>query len=230
VTPLEHVVLAVLPLANLTGNSAQTHFVDGLHVALVTELAQIASLRVISRQSVLEYEGSDQPLREIAGELGVDALVEGSAFLVADSVRIDVRVIHASPERHVWANSYSGLLRDALALQGDVARGLAGAIRVRVARDESARLTRARSADTAAQRAYLNGVSHLVRRDRLVSHPDVANMIRIATEHLERAVDLDPDWAEAHARLATATLGERAPIRTRPPSSIANRRRQRSGR
>jgi TolB-like protein len=114
--------IAVLPLANLTGDPQQEYFVAGMHDALVTELAQIDGLVLYSRQSVLRYQGSDLPLPAIARELGVDALVEGSVFRSGDSVRVTVQLVRAQPEEHLWAGSHYGPVSEALAHQGQVAR------------------------------------------------------------------------------------------------------------
>ena len=197
--------LAVLHLANLTGDPEQDYFVAGMHDALVTELAQIGALMVTSRQSVLRYEGSDRPIPEIARELGVDALVEGSVFRAGDSVRITVQLVRAEPEEHLWTGTYLGALHDALALQGDVARGLASAVDARVGPEERERLASRRAVDPAAQEAYLQGL-YLVEKQAitLLGPEEGGETLQTAIRYLEQAVALDPEWAAAHAKLALA--------------------------
>jgi TolB-like protein/tetratricopeptide (TPR) repeat protein len=196
--------LAVLPLSNLTGDPQQDYFVAGMHDALVTELAQIGALMVTSRQSVLRYEGSDRPMPEIARELGVDALVEGSVFRAGDSVRITVQLVRAEPEEHLWTGTYLGALHDALALQGNVARGLASAVHARVGPEEWSRLSSRRAVDPAAQEAYLQGL-YLVQKFATTLVPVVStDTLQAAIRYLEEAVALDPEWAAAHAKLAKA--------------------------
>ena len=197
--------LAVLPMTNLTGNPEQAYFVAGMHDALVTELGKIADLTVISRQSVLRYEGSDRPLLEIARELGVDALVEGSVFLAGDSVRVTVQLIRASPEEHLWAEAYRGSLSEALALQAEVASAIARAVHARVTPEEQAQLARAHPVRPEAQEAYLRGL-YFAEQHALGAVPGgwTQKSIRTAIAYLEEAVAIEPEWAAAHAKLASA--------------------------
>jgi tetratricopeptide (TPR) repeat protein len=171
----------------------------------VTELSQIPELTVISRQSTVQFEGSDKPVPEIARELGVDALLEGSVFRARDSVRITVQLIRANPEGHVWAGTYHGALRNAIVLQGEVARAVGRAIHARAAPASSARLT-APSVSPESQEAYLQGLYELERQMGAVdlSRADRLVALRTAVANLERAVELAPEWAAAHARLARA--------------------------
>lgn len=195
--------LAVLPLENLTGDAGQDYFVAGMHDALVTELGRIPDLTVISRQSVVRYQDSDEPLPAIARALGVDAIVEGSVFLAGDSVRVTAQLSRASPEQALWADAYHGALPHALALQRDVARAIATAIRAAVSPAPEARPATARAVDPAAQRAYMAGLHHLERHwlGTLPPEPSL-DALRTGIAHLETAVALDPEWAAAHARLA----------------------------
>jgi TolB-like protein/DNA-binding SARP family transcriptional activator len=195
--------LAVLPLANLTGDDRQEYFVDGMHEALVTDLSQIPELTVISRQSTMQFRGTDRSLPEIARELGVDAVLEGSVFRADDSVRITVQLIRADPEGHVWAGTYHRDLRNAIALQGEVARAVGRAIHARAAPDSPARLA-APPVSPEAQEAYLQGLYHLERQmgSTDLSSADRLAVLRIAAANLEHAVALAPEWAAAHARLA----------------------------
>jgi DNA-binding SARP family transcriptional activator/TolB-like protein len=197
--------VAVLPLADLTGNPRQDHFVAGMHDALVTELGRIADLTVVSRQSVLRYRRSDEPLPAIARELGVDAVVEGAVFRSGDSVRITAQLIRGDPEEHLWAGTYRGSLGEALALQGEVAREIAGAVHASTRQEPEARLAEERSVDPEAQEAYLLGRYHLERM-LLGNLPDGEPRATLGTAvgHLEEAVELEPEWAAAHAQLALA--------------------------
>ncbi len=130
--------LAILPLEDLSGDSQQEYFADGMTEELITNLAKIGALRVISRSSVMRYKGTKKPLPDIARELNVDGVVEGSR------VRITAQLIHAPTDTHVWAESYERDLRDVLALQDEVARTIANEIRVKLTPQEQARLARAR--------------------------------------------------------------------------------------
>src|SRR6185503_17481955 len=124
--------LAVLPLANLTGDPAQEYFSDGMTDALITNLASLPALRVISRQSVMRYKGSATPLPEIARELGVEGVVQGSVVRSGGRVRITAQLVHAPTDRHLWAHSYERRLEDVLALQGELARAIAEAVQISV--------------------------------------------------------------------------------------------------
>lgn len=197
--------LAVLPLANLTGDAGQDYFVAGMHDALVAELGKIPGLTVISRQSVIRYQDSDEPLPAIARALGVDAVVEGSVFLAGDSVRVIAQLMRASPEQPLWSEAYHGALPRALALQRDIARAIATAIRATVTPAPDARLASPRAVDPAAQRAYLLGLHYLERHWLgTLSRDQSLEALRTGIAHLEEAVALDPGWAAAHARLARA--------------------------
>jgi TolB-like protein len=116
--------VAVLPLENLSGDKEQDYFADGMTDQLITVLGKISALRVISRTSTMQYRGAKKPLPEIARELSVDAVVEGTVMRAGDRVRITAQLIQASPERHLWSESYERDLRDVLQLQGEVARAL----------------------------------------------------------------------------------------------------------
>ncbi len=195
--------LAVLPLTNLTGDERQEYFVDGMHEALVTELSQLPGLTVISRQSTVQYRGTDRPVPVIARELGVDALLEGSVFRAEDSVRITVQLIRANPEGHMWAGTYQGALRNAIALQGEVARAVGQATHARAAPEPHVRRA-ALSVSPEAQEAYLQGLYHLERQmvTLELSSSDRLKALRTAVANLENAVALAPEWATAHAKLA----------------------------
>src|SRR5206468_9453391 len=121
--------LAVLPLESLSGDASQDYFADGMTDALIADLGQISALRVISRTSVMTYKRVRKPLPEIARELNVDAVVEGTVMRSGERVRITAQLIQVPDEKHLWAHSYEGDLQDTLALQNNVARAIAGEIR-----------------------------------------------------------------------------------------------------
>ncbi len=188
--------IAVLPLENLTGDSSQEYFVDGMTDELITELAQISALRVISRTSTMQYKGSKRLLSQIAQELNVDAVVEGAVVRSGDRVRISAQLIQAPTDRHLWAKSYERDLRDVLALQGEVAQAIANEVRIQVAPKEQAQLARSRPVNPAAYDNYLRA-KYLVG---LENKPHNENAIAL----LERAVALDPNFARAYAALSRA--------------------------
>jgi TolB-like protein len=198
--PREIRALAVLPLANLMGDPEQGYYVDGLHEAMIGELAGISELTVISRTSVMRYRDTDRSLGEIAGELNVDALIEGSVFRAGDSVRVTVQLIRGSPEEHLWQDRYDGRLSEALALQTRVAEAIAHEIRLALSPREAERLARRTEVDPAAQEAYLRGRALWRTRSR--------EGMRRAVPYLEEAVATDPTFALAWSALADAyTLG-----------------------
>ncbi|MFB0519530.1 MAG: protein kinase, partial [Acidobacteriota bacterium] len=146
--------IAVLPLENLSGDPEQEYFADGMTEALISELAKIRALRrVISRTSVMQYKGVKKPLQDIARDLNVDAVVEGSVLLVGERVRITAQLIDARMDRHLWAERYERDLRDVLTLQSELAQAIAREIKVAVTPEEKARLTRTRPIDPEAYEA-----------------------------------------------------------------------------
>lgn len=149
--------LAVLPLENLSPDSEQEYFADGMTEALITELAQISALRVISRTSVVQYKGTKKTLPQIAKELRVDAVLEGSVQRSDDKVGIMVQLIYAPTDRHMWAKPYERELRDVLTLEREVARTIAREIQVKLTSQEQARLSTARAVNPEAYDAYLKG-------------------------------------------------------------------------
>jgi TolB-like protein/tetratricopeptide (TPR) repeat protein len=188
--------LAVLPLANFSGDPTQEFFADGMTEALIAELAKIRALKVISRTSVMQYKGAKRPLPDIARELGVRGVVEGSVVREGGSVRITVQLIDAPQDRHVWSESYTRESRDVLRLQAEVAQAIAAAVRVAVTPEERERLTAARPVDPEAHRLVLEAVD-LIRRGS--TQLDAQKRISAL---LDRSVSLAPDFARAHALLA----------------------------
>ncbi len=149
--------LAVLPLENLSSDPDQEYFAEGMTEALTTDLAKIGTLKVISRTSSMQFKGTKKPLQQIAQELNVDALVEGSVQRSGSRVRISARLIDVRNDRNLWAESYERDLRDVLSLQSQVARAIAGEIKVDVQPQEQARLATVRQVDPEAEIAYLKG-------------------------------------------------------------------------
>jgi len=186
--------LAVLPLANLSGDPAQEYFADGMTEALISNLAQIGALRVISRTSVMQFKGTRKALPEIARELKVDAVLEGSVLRAGNRVRITAQLIEGATDRHLWAQNYEGDLTDVLALQGEVARAAASQIQVRLTPQEQTRLAKARPVKPEAYEYYLRGI-HLMK-------PPSRSNAQAAIGMLERAVEIDPGFAVAYADLA----------------------------
>lgn len=192
--------VAVLPLTNLSGDPEQEYFADGMTEALIGSFAKIGSLRVISRTSVMRYKDERKPLREIAQELDVDGIVEGSVLRVGDRIRITAQLIDARTDSHLWSGSYERDLSDVLALLSDVPRAVVEQVQVRLSPDERAALVTARSVNPQAFDAYLIG-------SRLVGdHPTVYWWGPAAIDQFERAVSLDPGFAEAWSALGLTRL------------------------
>ncbi len=189
--------LAVLPLENISGDASQDYFADGMTESLITDLAKIGALRVISRPSVMQYKGARKPLPEIGRELNVDALLIGSVVRSGERVRIAVQLIHAATEQPIWtADSYDRDLRDVLALQREVTRDIVGQIKIKLTPQEQMRFGSVGSVNPEAYDHYLRGKFYLHRQSR--DNNDAA----IAA--LERAVAADPTFASAQAELAQA--------------------------
>jgi eukaryotic-like serine/threonine-protein kinase len=186
--------LAVLPLDNLSGAAGQEYLADGMTDALINELARLPALKVISRTSVMPYKSARKPLKQIAAELAVDGVIEGSVLQEGDQIRISVKLIHGATDRHVWSDSYQRELRSVLTLQNDVARAVAREIKVTLTPQDEKRLASARDVNQEAYDAYLRGIQYLDQR----TEEGQKNGI----ESLEKAVLLDPRFAPAHARLA----------------------------
>ena len=188
--------LAVLPLENLSRDPEQEYFADGLTEALITTLAKIGELRVVSRTSSMLYKGARKPLREIARELEVDTIVEGSVLRGGDRLRITAQLIDPAQETHLWAESYDRHLRDILDLQAEVARAIAREIQIKLTPQEQAQLAQAQPVDPGAYEAYLKGRYHWIKRSR-------EGHIK-ACEYFQEAIARDPACGPAYAGLADA--------------------------
>ena len=188
--------IAVLPLDNLSGDPDQEYFADGITEALIAELGKISALRVISRQSVMQYKDTAKSVPRIARELRVDAIVEGSVQQDGEQVRVTAQLIGVKPERHLWADSYDREMNRVLDLTSDLARAIAREIQVVVTPEEEARLAGTRAVNPEAYEIYLKGRHNLNQRT-------VEGFVR-ATMLFEEAVVLDPNYAPALAGMADA--------------------------
>jgi serine/threonine-protein kinase len=186
--------IAVLPLENLSGDPREDYFADGVTEALITELAQIGRLRVISRTSAMVYKGAKKPLPQIARELHVDAVVDGSVQRSGDKVRISAELIEASTDRHLWAKSYEQDLRDILTVQSAVAKAIADEVQIKLTPQEQARLSKSRQVNPEALEAYLAGLFYWNKR--------TAEGLEKSIAYFQRAITKDPNYALAYAGLA----------------------------
>jgi TolB-like protein/Flp pilus assembly protein TadD len=191
--------LAVLPLQNLSGDPQQQYFADGMTEELITDLAKISALRVISRTSVMQYQGTKKSAPQVARELNVDALVEGSVERAENRVRITAQLIDAMGDRHLWANSYERELKDVLALQSSVARAIAGEIRIKVTPAEQRLLEAAPAVNPEAHDAWARGNYHL--------NKGTEEDLKTAIEYFHQALDKEPGYAQAYVGLGAAYLG-----------------------
>jgi TolB-like protein/Flp pilus assembly protein TadD len=211
--------IAVLPLENLSKDPDQDYFSDGMTEELTTQLAQIGAVKVISRTSVLRFKGTRTPLSQIARELHVDAIVEGSVALSGQRVRINAQLIDASSDRHLWAHSYERDLREILALQAEVAGAIAIEVNGKLTPQQRTRMAAARSTNPDAYVAYLKG-RYFIDNRRSVEGA------RKSLEYSLQAVRIDPDWALAYSGLASsyvsaALLGAVPPNEALPQAKSA---------
>jgi len=186
--------LAVLPLENLSGDASQDYFAEGMTDELITHLGQISALRVISRTSVMTYKSTRKSLAEVARELNVEAVVEGSVLRSGERVRITAQLIEVPADRHMWAQSYEGDLRDTLTLQNSVARAIAEQVRATLNRQEKAALEKSRAVNPEAYEAYLKG--------RYFWNKRTGDGLKKAIDYFSLAIEKDPDYAEAYSGLA----------------------------
>src|SRR5712692_8584923 len=188
--------IAVLPLENLSQDPEQEYFADGMTDELITKLAQISALRVISRTSAMRYKGTKKSVSEIARELHVDAVVEGAVMRAGDRVRISAQLIEAPTDHHLWAASYERDLRGVLSMQDEVTRAIVSEIRVKLTAREQARLANTHPIDPEAYRFYLQG--------RYYRYKLTPEGLLKATEYFQQALARDPGYALAYAGLADA--------------------------
>ncbi len=190
--------LAVLPMANLSADPHQEYFADGMTDALITDLAKIRVVKVISRTSVMRYKGVNKPLPEIARELGVDGVIEGTVQRSGERVRITVQLIRAATDTHLWAESYERDSQDVLSLQGEVAQAVAAEMKVALTPEESAHLARSRPVNPEAFEAYLKGQSHWYHLSR--------GQLDTALEYFRLALQKDPAYALAYVGVANVWI------------------------
>jgi serine/threonine-protein kinase len=191
-----HNAIAVLPFSNLSASEENAYFASGIHGELLTRLAQLGDLRVISRTSVLAYADTRKSLKQIGEELGVSAVLEGSVQRAGNRVRVEAQLIDVASDTHLWAEQYDRDLADVFAIQSDIAQQIAGALHAKLTRSERAALQRRPTASTDAYEAYLQGLEYLQRPTN--THSDFTT----AQQLLERAISIDPNFALAHARLS----------------------------
>lgn len=188
--------IAVLPLDNFSGDPSQDYFVDGMTDELITDLAKVSALRVISRTSVMRYKGTKKGLPEIARELNVDGIVEGSVTRSGERVRITAQLLYAPTDRHLWAETYERDIGNVLKLQSDVAQAIAEQVRAQVTPQQQARLRSARPVNPEAYEAYLRGLLYLT------TGFSTAQPLNTAKKYFEESVRKDPAFARAYAGLA----------------------------
>jgi TolB-like protein/DNA-binding winged helix-turn-helix (wHTH) protein len=202
--------LAVLPLQNLSGDPNQEYFSDGMTEELITELSRLSGLKVISRTSVMRYKKTDKTLPEIAHDLNVDAIVEGSVLRSGDQVRVSAQLIYAPQDTHLWAKTYDRDLRDALTLQATVANAIADEIKVKLTPKEEVQLAKTKVVDPKALDAYLTGRFHLSRKvglDFVRGQEEADNEEQTKALHFfKEAIKGDPDYAPAYLGLADTLL------------------------
>jgi TolB-like protein/DNA-binding winged helix-turn-helix (wHTH) protein/Flp pilus assembly protein TadD len=186
--------IAVLPLQNLSNDPSQGYFAEGMTDELITDLAQVSGLKVVSKTSIMQYKDTRKPLAQIGRELGVDAVIEGSVLRSGNRVRITAQLIRASTDRHVWANAYEGDLKDVLNLQGRVAEAITSAVRLNLNPEERHRFQFTPPVDAEAYDDYLRGQYHLDRRN--------AEGFEQAIGYFNRSLEKNPNFALAYAGLA----------------------------
>lgn len=186
--------IAVLPLKNISGDPDEEYFADGMTEELITELAKVGALKVVSSQSVMRFKDSDMPLPEIAEILDVDAIVEGSAMQLGDTIRITIQLIEAETDLHLWAEKYDRNFSDVLVLHSEIARSVAREIQVAVTPEDAVRLADVREVDPEVYRHYLRGEHYRLTWSSVG--------IDQAIEQYTHAITLDPEFASAYVGLA----------------------------
>ena len=188
--------LVVLPFQNLSNDATQEFFADGMTDELITHLGQVGALRVISRTSAMSYKATPKSLTDIARELNVEAVVEGSVLRVGDRVRITAQLIRVPADEHIWAHSYEGDIRDTLSLQRDVASAIVQQVGASLTQPEQKALKASRPVVAEAYEAYLKGRYFWNKRTR--------DGLNKSIEQFDRAIEMDPTYAPAHSGLADA--------------------------
>jgi TolB-like protein/DNA-binding winged helix-turn-helix (wHTH) protein/tetratricopeptide (TPR) repeat protein len=190
--------IAVLPLQNLSGDPSQEYFADGMTEELITELSRIQSLRVISHTSVMDYKGTRKHLPQIAQELGVDAILEGSVIRENNQIRVTVQLLDGPDDRHLWSEEYEQPLHGILNLQREVAHAVSREVRVKLTPQQQARLNSTKDVAPEAYEAYLRG-RYLLSTQFTMGQP-----LMQAKNYFEEAIRKDPSFAPAYVGLADA--------------------------
>ena len=190
--------IAVLPLENLSRDPEQDYFADGMTEELITDLSKVGALRVISRTSIMQYKGVHKPLPQIARELNVDAVVEGSVLRSGDRVRITAQLIHAASDQHLWADSYERDLSDVLKLQAEVAQAIAHEVRTKTTKQDETRLSHHKSVNPEAHDSYLKARAQWSKRNE--------EGLRKSIEYFQQAISEDPQYALAYAGMADSYI------------------------
>ena len=209
--------LAVLPLQNLSGDSSQEYFVDGMTDELITELAQIHSLRVISRTSVMQFKNAQKSLPEIAAQLNVDAVVEGSVLRTGNSIRITAQLLDARRDQHLWAASYEREITNVLQMQGQVAKSIADQINIKLTPEEGAKLSMRQPMNPAAYDALLTGKYLFNRRNAADTEKAIG--------YLRHSLELDPNSAEAWATLGSCYTSLGSDLAAADPAKVISQAR-----
>jgi eukaryotic-like serine/threonine-protein kinase len=190
--------IAILPLRSAFQGADQDMFSDGMQAALINAFGKIQSLTVLARQSVLRFKNSDKSIREIAGTLGVDAVLDGTVLKDSNTIRISVQLIDGKSDRTIWTDQYDREYRNILALHNEIARDVANAVKANVTLEESRRLTPGRPVDPRAYDAYLRGLS--------LADKSTRESIKKGREYFKQAIEFDPLFAPAYARFALTSL------------------------
>ncbi|MFQ5853968.1 MAG: protein kinase, partial [Candidatus Binatia bacterium] len=206
------VSIALLPLESITKDAEQAWFTDGMTDALITDLAKIRGLRVISRNSTRQYKGTNKAPPEIAEELGVTYVIDGSVVKMGDQVKVSARLIDAAKDEYLWSEDYARDFKNILTLQGEIAQTIASQIQVKLTPEEEVRLASARPVNPEAYEAYLKGQFHWGK----LSRAD----LETAQQYFELALQKDPDYAPAHAGIALVWAA-RMQMGFVPPSEAA---------
>ena len=204
--------IAVLPFVNMSSDPEREYFSDAMTEVLTGELGRIKALKVISRTSAMHYKTTDKLLPEIARELGVDALLEGSVLPVGDEVRITLHLVHGATDRQLWSKNYERDLRDVLVLQADVTRDIAEEIRITLTPQTEIRLARAQTVDSEAYQLWLKGTFYLGKLDE--------ESFRKGLASFQEAIDRDTSYAPAYAGLAMAYTGLGSWHASVPPQEV----------
>ena len=210
--------LAVLPLTNMSGDPDQEYFADGMTDALITDLAQLGSVKVTSRTSIMRYKKTDKSLPEIAHELNVDAVIAGSVMRSDNRVRIVAQLIQARTDQHLWAETYERDLGDVLKLQSEVAQAIAQQVRIQLTPEQQARLHSAPVVNPRAYEAYLKGRFYI---------DDTQAEIKQAQSYFEEAVREDPSFALGYVGLAECYLALGRASMDAPTGCLSTRQRGR---